>query len=234
MPCRDVEFVFVGGLEGASGGGCRPDWEAERAAALALPNVRRVGPVRQEDVPKHYWGFGVNWIPYATDHAFNQAACPTKIMDGLASGRPVLSTDSPECRLYPGVDHPDLHGGGDGGADQKFACRPGRRGACGAASGFLARTHLEKTRRASRKLAAGKVMFPGTRPGISWQIDPAEKGIFIRIVPGVGRSSANGGVLLDRVARGLCNRAAVGLPITLPPGAFCPFVTRTHGFAADP
>ena len=97
----DVEFVFVGGLEGFGGGGARPDWEADRAATLALPNVRRVGPVPQDEVPGCYWSFGVNWIPYATDHAFNQAACPTKIMDGLASGRPVVSTDLPECRLYP-------------------------------------------------------------------------------------------------------------------------------------
>lgn len=97
----DAEFIFVGGLTGFGGGGARPGWEAERAAALALPNVRRVGPVRQEDVPGHYWDFGVNWIPYATDHAFNRASCPTKIMDGLASGRPVLGTDLPELRLYP-------------------------------------------------------------------------------------------------------------------------------------
>ena len=59
------------------------------------------GPVPQEAVQEHYWDFDIFWIPYATDHAFNQAACPTKIMDGLASGRPVISTDIPECRLYP-------------------------------------------------------------------------------------------------------------------------------------
>jgi glycosyltransferase involved in cell wall biosynthesis len=51
-------------------------------------------------VQDHYWDFDVCWIPYATDHAFNRAAWPTKIMDGLASGRPVVSTDIPECRLY--------------------------------------------------------------------------------------------------------------------------------------
>ena len=48
----------------------------------------------------HYWSFALTWIPYATDHIFNVASCPTKIMDGLASGRPVLSSDIPECRLY--------------------------------------------------------------------------------------------------------------------------------------
>ena len=96
-----VEFVFVGGLDDAGGGSGRPGWEKERAAALALPNVRRIGPVPQEDVPAHYWAFGVNWIPYVADHPFNRASCPTKIMDSLATGRPVISTDVPECRLYP-------------------------------------------------------------------------------------------------------------------------------------
>lgn len=96
----EINFVFLGSLEVPCGGGRRSDWKQERAAALALPNVRRVGPVSQEAVRDHYWDFDVCWIPYATDHAFNRAACPTKIMDGLASGRPVVSTDIPECRSY--------------------------------------------------------------------------------------------------------------------------------------
>jgi hypothetical protein len=60
-----------------------------------------VDKVNQDQVPQYYWSFGVNWIPYATDHPFNEASCPTKIMDGLASGRPILSTAIPECLLYP-------------------------------------------------------------------------------------------------------------------------------------
>jgi hypothetical protein len=68
---------------------------------LALPNVRHVGKVPQAQVTQYYWSFAVNWIPYTVTHPFNQAACPTKIMDGIASCRPVLSSDIPECRLYP-------------------------------------------------------------------------------------------------------------------------------------
>jgi teichuronic acid biosynthesis glycosyltransferase TuaH len=96
----EINFVLLGSLEVPCGGGQRSDWKRERATALALPNVRRMGPVSQEAVRDYYWDFDVCWIPYATDHAFNRAACPTKIMDGLASGRPVVSTDIPECRLY--------------------------------------------------------------------------------------------------------------------------------------
>lgn len=96
-----VEFIFVGSLEGFGGGGKRPDWRTERDAALAMPNVRHIEKVAQDQVSGYYWDFSINWIPYAIDHAFNEASCPTKIMDGMASGRPMLSTAIPECRLYP-------------------------------------------------------------------------------------------------------------------------------------
>jgi hypothetical protein len=99
--CPDITFVFVGGLDDFAGGSNGQDWQATRAAVLALPNVRHVGKVPQAQVTQYYWSFAVNWIPYTVTHPFNQAACPTKIMDGIASCRPVLSSDIPECRLYP-------------------------------------------------------------------------------------------------------------------------------------
>jgi len=99
--CPDITFVFVGGLDDFAEGSNGQDWQANRAAVLALPNVRHVGKVPQAQVTQYYWSFAVNWIPYTVTHPFNQAACPTKIMDGIASCRPVLSSDIPECRLYP-------------------------------------------------------------------------------------------------------------------------------------
>jgi glycosyltransferase involved in cell wall biosynthesis len=97
----EVEFVFVGYANVSSGGGQRPNWITERDEALRQPNVKQVPKVPQSEVARYYWSFAVSWIPYATDHIFNIGSCPTKIMDGLASGRPVISTDVPECRLYP-------------------------------------------------------------------------------------------------------------------------------------
>jgi teichuronic acid biosynthesis glycosyltransferase TuaH len=97
----DVEFVFVGYANVSGGGGQRPGWVEDRRRALALPNVRQVATVPQSEVSKHYQSFSLSWIPYATDHLFNYGSCPTKIMDGLASGRPIISTDIPECTLYP-------------------------------------------------------------------------------------------------------------------------------------
>ncbi|MBH8576319.1 glycosyltransferase [Nostocaceae cyanobacterium CENA369] len=98
--CPEITFIFVGGLDEQimldQG-----NWQAIRQAVLALPNVRHIGQVPSDKVAEYYWSFAVNWIPYVVDHPFNQASCPTKIMDGIASGHPVLSTDIPECRLYP-------------------------------------------------------------------------------------------------------------------------------------
>jgi glycosyltransferase involved in cell wall biosynthesis len=99
-----VMFHFVGNAKdgpsgvGAGGNGA---WAEDRTRALAMPNVVHEGPVPQGDVPRHYWGYAVNWMPYDVRHPFNIASCPTKIMDALASGRPFLSTDIPESRIYP-------------------------------------------------------------------------------------------------------------------------------------
>ncbi|MBF2066452.1 MAG: glycosyltransferase [Calothrix sp. C42_A2020_038] len=96
--CPDVTFMFVGGRDGTLN---NTDWQQQREAVLALANVHHVGRVLPDQVAQYYWSFAVNWIPYLVEHSFNQAACPTKIMDGIASGRPVISTAIPECRLYP-------------------------------------------------------------------------------------------------------------------------------------
>jgi teichuronic acid biosynthesis glycosyltransferase TuaH len=96
----NVNFVFVGGLDEQvmieQG-----NWQATRKRVLAFSHVRHIGKIPSDQVANYYWTFAVNWIPYVVGHPFNQASCPTKIMDGIASGHPILSTDIPECRLYP-------------------------------------------------------------------------------------------------------------------------------------
>jgi hypothetical protein len=96
----NVTFVFVGGLDEQvmieQG-----NWQSIRKRVLSFANVRHIGKVSPDQVANYYWTFAINWIPYVVTHPFNQASCPTKIMDGVASGHPILSTDVPECRLYP-------------------------------------------------------------------------------------------------------------------------------------
>ena len=96
--CPDLTFTIVGG---PIGGDPSADWERKRAWALRRPNIEHPGRVPQDEVPRYYQSHAVNWIPYDLEHPFNRASCPTKIMDGLASGRPVVSTAVPECRQYP-------------------------------------------------------------------------------------------------------------------------------------
>jgi teichuronic acid biosynthesis glycosyltransferase TuaH len=99
--CPEATFIFVGGLnEGFKSASLDP-WQRDREVVLSLPNVRHIDKVPQEQVAQYYRSFAINWIPYAVDHPFNRAACPTKVMDAIAAGRPVLSSDIPECRLYP-------------------------------------------------------------------------------------------------------------------------------------
>lgn len=100
--CPERRFVFVGGVEQGAGK-VMPDWMKTRQRALGLPNVESIGRVPQAEVWRWYQTFELGWMPYDKQHPFNIACCPTKIFDGLAAGRPFVSTAVPECFLYP--DH---------------------------------------------------------------------------------------------------------------------------------
>lgn len=75
-------------------------WCQARARCLALKNVKHLGWCAQDQVASHYASFDVCLIPYRVDHPFNLACCPTKIMDAMGSGRPIVSTALPECLLH--------------------------------------------------------------------------------------------------------------------------------------
>ena len=97
----DVTFHFIGFAHGPDDPSARNEWQRARHAAFVRPNVIYEGGVPQADVRQHYWRYGVNWMPYDVRHPFNLAACPTKIMDAIASGRPFVSTPTPEVQLSP-------------------------------------------------------------------------------------------------------------------------------------
>jgi len=94
----ECEFIFVGSAGHQQDS---EDWAIARKRVFGRANVTHTGRVPQDEVKAYYWSFAVNWIPYDADHPFNRASCPTKIMDAMAAGRPIVSTDVPECRLYP-------------------------------------------------------------------------------------------------------------------------------------
>ena len=75
-------------------------WYADYERCIARPNVHAIGWRDQASIPCYNRAFDVCLIPYRTDHAFNRVCSPTKIMDSMGSGRPIVSTALPECRLY--------------------------------------------------------------------------------------------------------------------------------------
>jgi glycosyltransferase involved in cell wall biosynthesis len=75
-------------------------WYRDYLKAASLPNVHRLGWKPQSEIGTYMAAFDVCLIPYRVDHPFNRAACPTKVMDYMASTRPVVSTALPECQLY--------------------------------------------------------------------------------------------------------------------------------------
>jgi teichuronic acid biosynthesis glycosyltransferase TuaH len=76
-------------------------WQVDRHRCLSMPNVHAIGWRPQTTIDAYNRSFDLGLIPYRVDHPFNIASCPTKIMDYMAAGRPVVATDLPECRLYP-------------------------------------------------------------------------------------------------------------------------------------
>jgi glycosyltransferase involved in cell wall biosynthesis len=77
----------------------KPWWhQCERF--LSRPNVHALGWRPQEALARYYQAFDVTLIPYLIDHPFNRACNPTKIMDAMGSGRPIVASAIPECRLH--------------------------------------------------------------------------------------------------------------------------------------
>jgi glycosyltransferase involved in cell wall biosynthesis len=78
----------------------RAAWYGDYQRVIGLPNVHRLGWRPQSELGRYNAAFDVCLIPYRSDHPFNRAACPTKVMDYMATSRPVVTTPLPECRLY--------------------------------------------------------------------------------------------------------------------------------------
>ena len=91
-----ASIVLIGRLGTTRSG----PWQADRRRCLARRNVHWLGWRPQEAIGAYNRAFDVNLIPYRADHPFNRVCCPTKIMDYMGTGRPIVSTALPECRLY--------------------------------------------------------------------------------------------------------------------------------------
>jgi teichuronic acid biosynthesis glycosyltransferase TuaH len=92
----DASIVVVGRVRAPV---AEPWWEP-CARFLARPNVHALGWRPQEALALYYQAFDLSLIPYRIDHPFNRVCNPTKIMDAMGSGRPIVATAIPECRLH--------------------------------------------------------------------------------------------------------------------------------------
>jgi len=90
----------------------RPDWsivlvgpmvtisERDVASFLALPNVHWLGPKTYQDLPPYARAFDICLLPFKTTDE-GKYLNPTKTLEYLAAGRPVVSTNIPEIgRFY--------------------------------------------------------------------------------------------------------------------------------------
>jgi len=92
----DASIVVVGRVREPV---AEPWWEP-CARFLSRPNVHTLGWRTQDSLPAYYQAFDAVLIPYRLDHPFNRVCNPTKIMDAMGSGRPIVATAIPECRLH--------------------------------------------------------------------------------------------------------------------------------------
>jgi glycosyltransferase involved in cell wall biosynthesis len=64
-----------------------------------VPNLHLLGSRPYEELPRYLAGLDVLLIPYAIDDFIGQS-CPLKLRECLASGKPTVSVDVPECRAF--------------------------------------------------------------------------------------------------------------------------------------
>lgn len=97
----EIQFSFVGELVTPSKTQRVDAWQELFEATMKMRNVSHVRGLQHRDTAQHYWRSAANWMPYKANLEFTKASCPMKLTDGFASGRPIISADVPECRLYP-------------------------------------------------------------------------------------------------------------------------------------
>src|SRR5262249_7417480 len=64
-----------------------------------LPNVHLTGAKPHEELPKYIGQFDVGIVPYLHSD-YTRTVVPTKIIEYLAMGKPVVSTDLPEVSAF--------------------------------------------------------------------------------------------------------------------------------------
>lgn len=94
---RGIDVLLVGAPRRTS------PWP-ELAALLRHPSIHHVGGRRYEELPDYLGAAQVGLLPYRVDE-YNRGSFPLKLLEYLAAGLPVVSTDLPAVRW---LDAPDV------------------------------------------------------------------------------------------------------------------------------
>ena len=89
----DVSFVLIG-----------PDFDGSMSSSRLgeLPNVRWLGEKPYEELPAYLHHFSAAAIPFVVNE-ITAATSPVKLFEYMAGGKPVVTTDMPECRRHANV-----------------------------------------------------------------------------------------------------------------------------------
>jgi glycosyltransferase involved in cell wall biosynthesis/SAM-dependent methyltransferase len=90
---HDFEFVLIG-----------PNFDRSMSqqSLSQLPNVHWLGQKQYEELPAYLYYFTVATIPFVINQ-ITKATSPVKLFEYMAGGKPIVTSDMPECREYPCV-----------------------------------------------------------------------------------------------------------------------------------
>jgi glycosyltransferase involved in cell wall biosynthesis/SAM-dependent methyltransferase len=90
---HNFEFVLIG-----------PNFDRTlmRQPLAKLPNVHWLGQKPYEELPAYLHYFSAATIPFVIND-ITKATSPVKLFEYMAGGKPIVTTDMPECREYPCV-----------------------------------------------------------------------------------------------------------------------------------
>ena len=96
----EIKFLFVGNLVLSDFNKSRESWLPIVEKLIKLPNVNHISNLHHHETVNYYWASTMVWLPYDLNIEFNRYSCPLKIMDGLCSGRSVISTGISESKKH--------------------------------------------------------------------------------------------------------------------------------------
>lgn len=81
---------------------------SKRTSILSKKNITILGPINYKDLPKYASVFDISTIPFIIND-ITKATSPIKLFEYMALGKPILTTNMPECQKYKSVHIAQTH-----------------------------------------------------------------------------------------------------------------------------